>query len=167
LRKLHWLPVQCRIEFKIACITYQVGLLTTGHPSYLSTLLIIIHIRALYVQPISTFCSTRGFLLSLPRGRSVISHLKFGTTYPSILGFAIPYQPSNVISKRTYLNSIHTSLPPSSSPSDCLRLRFSMFVRLTDACIIIIMIALWNRADHYIFILSFVLSSFFFLFFLA
>jgi len=26
---------------------------------------------------------------------------------------------------------------------------------------VIIMVALWNRADHYIFILSFVLSSFF------
>ena len=58
---------------------------------------------ALYVQLLSTFCSIRVFPLSLPRGRSVISHLKFGTTYPSILGFALPYRPSNVISKRTYL----------------------------------------------------------------
>ena len=38
--------------------------------------------------------------------RLVTSHLKFGTTYPSISGFALPYQPSNVISKRTYLSSI-------------------------------------------------------------
>jgi len=37
LRKLHWLPVQSRIEFKIACITYKV--LSTGQPTYLSTLL--------------------------------------------------------------------------------------------------------------------------------
>jgi len=37
LRKLHWLPVQSRIEFKIACITHKV--LTTGQPSYLNTLL--------------------------------------------------------------------------------------------------------------------------------
>ena len=65
--------------------------------------LIIIHLCALYVQLISTFCSTRGLPLSLPRGRSVISHLKFGTTYSSILGFAVPYQPSNVISKHIYL----------------------------------------------------------------
>ena len=69
---------------------------------------------ALYVQLISTFSSTRGFSLSVPRGRSVISHLKSGTTYPSILGFALPYQPSNIISKRNYLNSIYTSLPSSS-----------------------------------------------------
>jgi len=100
----------------------------------------IIHLCALYVQLISTFCSTRRFPLRSPRGHSVISHLKFGTTYPSILGFAQSYQPSNVISKRTYSNSIYTSLPASSSPSDCLRLRFSMFadiVHLTNACIII------------------------------
>ena len=51
--------------------------------------LITIHLCALYVQLISTFCITHGFLLSLPRGRSVISQLKFGTTYPSILGFAL------------------------------------------------------------------------------
>jgi len=139
LCKLHWLPVQSRVEFKIACITYKV--LTTGQPSYLINLL------NRYTPPrtlrSATFCSTRGFPLSLPRGRSVISHLKCGTTCPSILGFALPYQPSNVISKRTCLNRIYTSLPPSSSPSDCLRLRFSMFadiVRLTNACIIIIII---------------------------
>jgi len=58
------------------------------------------------------------------RGRSVIYLApKISKTYPSILGFAVPYQPSNVI-------SICTSLPPSSSPSDCLRLRFSMFEQM-------------------------------------
>jgi len=102
-----------------------------------------------------TFCSTRGFPLSLPTGRSVISHLKFGTTYPSISGFALPYQPSNVISKRTYLNSIYTSLPPSSSFSDCLRLRFSTFadtVRLTNACIIISHVFWLNHSRGYLLI---------------
>jgi len=102
-------------------------------------------------QAYCTFCSTRGFLLSLPRGRLVTSHLKFGTTYPSISGFALPYQPSNVTSKRTYLNSIYTSLPPSSSPSDCLRLRFSMLadtVRVTNVCIIIIIIIIIISIDR-------------------
>jgi len=102
--------------------------------------LITTHLCVLYVQLISTFCSTRGFLLSLPRGRLVTSLLKCGTTYPSISGFALPYQPSNVISKRTYLSSILHFTPPSSSPSDCLRLRFSMFAdtaRVTNVCIII------------------------------
>jgi len=72
----------------------------------LEHLLITIHLCVLYVQLISTFCSTHRFPLSLPRGHSVTSHLKFGTTYTSISGFALPYQPSYVISKRTYLNSI-------------------------------------------------------------
>jgi len=39
-------------------------------------------------------------------------------------------------------------------------------VRLQEehpACNTLVMVALWNRADHYIFILSFVLSSSFFL----
>ena len=84
LLKLHWLPVQSRNEFKIACITYKV--LTTGQPTYLNTT----HLCVLYVQLISTFCSTRGFQLSLPRGRLVTSLLKFGTTYPSISGLALP-----------------------------------------------------------------------------
>jgi len=105
LRKLHWLPVQSRIEFNIACITYKV--LTTGQPTYLSTLLNhYTPLRTLRSANHYTFYSTRGFLLSLSRGRLVTSHLKFGKTYPSMSGFALPYQPSNVISRRTYLNSI-------------------------------------------------------------
>ena len=38
------------------------------------------------------------------------------------------------------------------------------FVQHTDACSLF-MVALWNRADHYIFMLWFVLSSFFLSFF--
>ena len=63
----------------------------------------------LAVQPLASSpysnCA-RAFLLSLPRGHLVTSLLKFGTTYPLISGFALPYQPSNVTSKRTYLSSI-------------------------------------------------------------
>jgi len=33
-------------------------------------------------------------------------------------------------------------------------------IRVTRLSLLFIMVALWNRADHYIFILSFVLSSF-------
>ena len=40
---------------------------------------------------------TRAFLLSLPRGRLVTSLLKFGTTYPSISGFAVPYQVNSAL----------------------------------------------------------------------
>jgi len=37
LSELHWLPVQSRITFKIACLAYKV--LTTGQPYYLRSLL--------------------------------------------------------------------------------------------------------------------------------
>ena len=37
LHSLHWLPVESRIVFKIAAITYKV--LTTGQPNYLRELL--------------------------------------------------------------------------------------------------------------------------------
>ena len=37
LRKLHWLPIQARITFKIACLTFKT--LSNGQPSYLSELL--------------------------------------------------------------------------------------------------------------------------------
>ena len=45
---------------------------------------------------------------------------------------------------------------------------FSVFARLyvVEKLLFVIMVALWNRADHYIFALWF-LSFFFFLFFLA
>jgi len=36
LLKLHWLPIQSRIAFKIACITYTA--LTAGQSTYWSTL---------------------------------------------------------------------------------------------------------------------------------
>jgi len=134
------LPVQSRIEFKIACITYKV--LTSSQPSYLSTLLN-------HCTPPRTLRSANQYLLQHPRVSTEFAKRSFSYLAPkiyniplkSILGFALPYQPSNVISKRTYLISIYTSLPPSSSPSECLCLRFSMFAdiaRFTNACIIII-----------------------------
>jgi len=102
LSKLHWLPVQSRIEFKIACITYKV--LTTGQPTYLSTLLN-------HYTPLCTLRSANQYRLQHPRvstefAKRSFSYLAPKIWNPSISGFALPYQPSNVISKRTYLNSI-------------------------------------------------------------
>jgi hypothetical protein len=45
LRKLHWLPVEARITFKIACLTFKT--LSTGLPSYLSELLTPVRSSAL------------------------------------------------------------------------------------------------------------------------
>jgi len=100
------LPVQSRIEFKIACITYKV--LTTSQPSYLSTLLN-------HYTPLLTLCSANQYLLQHPRVSTEFAKRSFSYLAPkiyniipleSILGFALPYQPSNIISKRTYLSSI-------------------------------------------------------------
>ena len=78
------------------------------------------HLNVLYIQLISIVCSSRGFLLSLPRGRLLTLQLKFGTTYPLTSNFPIPSPPLNTVLKCTYLNSFRTSLPPSSPPSDWL-----------------------------------------------
>ena len=37
LKQLHWLPIECRIRFKLASSVYKI--LTTGHPPYLTELL--------------------------------------------------------------------------------------------------------------------------------
>ena len=37
LKSLHWLPVQCRINFKLCCITHRA--LSLGEPHYLNSLL--------------------------------------------------------------------------------------------------------------------------------
>jgi len=133
LCKLHWLPVQSRIEF-----TYKV--LITGQPIYLSNLLN-------HCTPLRTLRSANRYLLQHPRVSTEFAKRSFSYLAPKIwnnipvnIRLCSIHQPSNV-SKRSYSNSIYTSLPPSSSPSDCLCLRFSMFadiVHLTNACIIII-----------------------------
>ena len=75
LRKLHWLPVQSRIEFKIACITYKV--LTTGQPSYISNLLN-------HYTPPHTLRSANQYLVQQQWvcQEVVISHLKFWNNIP-------------------------------------------------------------------------------------
>ena len=81
LSELHWLPVQSRITFKIACLTYKV--LTTGQPYYLRSLFHYYTTHHTYAQLINAFWSNHGFLLNLANDPSVIFHLKRGTVYPS------------------------------------------------------------------------------------
>ena len=75
LRKLHWLPVQSRIEFKIACITYKV--LTTGQPTYLSTLLN-------HYTPLRTLRSANQYRLQHPRVSTEFAKRSFGYLAPKI-----------------------------------------------------------------------------------
>ena len=100
--------------------------LTTRYPTYLRTLLNCYTPQHTLQSVISIFFSSRGFLLSLPRGRSVTLRLKFETTYPLTSAFPIPSPSLNAVLKRTYFNSFLVSLLPSSPPRDCLHLRFNL-----------------------------------------
>jgi len=75
LRKLHWLPVQSRIEFKIACITYKVP--TTGQPTYFSTLLN-------HYTPLHTLRSANQYLLQHPRVSTEFAKRSFSYLAPKI-----------------------------------------------------------------------------------
>ena len=71
LSELYWLPVNSRITFKLACLTYK--LLTTGQPAYLCTLL-------RHYTTMRTLRSTNQFFLDVPRfsaefGRTLFSYL--------------------------------------------------------------------------------------------
>jgi len=75
LRKLHWLPVQSRTEFKIACITYKV--LTTGQPTYLSNLLN-------HYTPLRTLRSANQYHLQHPRVSTEFAKRSFSYLTPKI-----------------------------------------------------------------------------------
>jgi len=60
LSELHWLPVQARITFKIACLTLTHKVLTTGQPYYLRFL-------QHYYTPHRTLRSVNQRLLKQPR----------------------------------------------------------------------------------------------------
>ena len=107
--------VQSRIEFKIACITYKV--LTTGQPSYLSTLLN-------HYTPLRTLRSANQYLLQHPRVSTEFAKRSFSYLPPKIWN-NIPVHirlcstlPTFKCDLKTYLfkYSIYTSLPPSFSP---------------------------------------------------
>ena len=82
LSELHWLPVQSRITFKIACLTYikcspLVSLTTYDLRS------IIAHRTVPYAQLINAFWSNHGFPPNLANDPSATFHLKRGTVYRS------------------------------------------------------------------------------------
>ena len=91
LVKLHWLPVEKRIEFKIATITYK--LLHNNQPSYLSELLHsykpTINLRSankllLTVPPIHSEIGRRSFSYSAPHiWNSLPDHLRAADSLPS------------------------------------------------------------------------------------
>ena len=75
LSELHWLPVNSRITFKLAYLTYK--LLTTGKPSYLPTLL---H----HYTPTHTLQQTNQLFLNLPRFSTEFGKRSFSYLAPTV-----------------------------------------------------------------------------------
>ena len=75
LRQLHWLPIQHRISFKIAMLTYKI--LNSGEPGYLRNLL------SFYV-PVRTLRSMDSCFLAEPRVSSAIGSRAFRSAAPKL-----------------------------------------------------------------------------------
>ena len=117
LRKLHWLPITKRIQFKIALLTFKT--LVSQQPSYLSSLL-------LPYNPSRTLRSSSGHFLSVPRVSTAFQSRSFSVTAPRLwnslpeplreLAFHIPppYVPQISNQPSALLNS--TTSPGLGSP---------------------------------------------------
>lgn len=73
LHELHWLPVEFRIKFKLACLTYKA--LSTSTPTYIHALL------TPYIPPRCLRSSSTG-LLAEPRCRTVMGSRAFHASAP-------------------------------------------------------------------------------------
>jgi len=111
LSELHWLPVNSRITFKLACLAYK--LLTTGQPAYLRTLLHTIYtpIHALYSRLISFSSKCLDFPLTLLKDRLVTWLLQSGMDYLLTSDFHPLLTPSNAVWKLTFSSRPLALLP--------------------------------------------------------
>ena len=75
LHKLHWLPIEDRIVFKLALLTYKTLLI--GSPSYLSTLLTM-------YRPPRTLRSSNSNLLSATRTKTATGSHAFRCAAPAV-----------------------------------------------------------------------------------
>ena len=75
LHKLHWLPIEDRIVFKLALLTYKILLI--GSPSYLCTLLTI-------YRPSRTLRRSNSNLLCATRTKTVTGSRAFRCAAPAI-----------------------------------------------------------------------------------
>ena len=75
LKQLHWLPIKCRIDFKIAGLTYKMR--TTSEPMHLSNLISI-------YEPKRFLRSADAQFLQTPRVRTVIGSRAFRSASPMI-----------------------------------------------------------------------------------
>ena len=97
----HWLPIEWRIRFKLACLVHKI--LNTGHPPYLTELL-------QYHKPARSTCSSASHLLSVLRhnfsfgARAFrVAVQKYGTPYLFTSANPKHTLPSDVVLRRTTL----------------------------------------------------------------
>jgi len=75
LQDLHWLPIDQRIEFKLATLTYNI--LNSSQPAYLRSLLN-------YHTPTRSLRSANTNLLSVPRVRTTFASRGFSIAAPTV-----------------------------------------------------------------------------------
>lgn len=101
LKQLHWLPVQQRIEFKVALITFKV--LQCNEPSYLRELI--------QPVPVSARRSANKNLLVKPFVKSEMGRRAFSFSAPSVWN-ALPQQIRDSTTLPTFKNRLKTHLFP-------------------------------------------------------
>ena len=107
LLQLHWLPIQQRIMYKTAVLTYNA--LHTGQPSY---------IRSLLIQPIPTRTlrsSSDNLRLTVPATRTVFASRAFSTAAP-IIWNNLSMQTRSASSVDTFKRLLKTELFVSNMP---------------------------------------------------
>jgi hypothetical protein len=100
LRRLHWLPVDKRIEFKIACLTYK--LISTEQPIYLRSLL------SFQSRPRALRSSNQN-LLTQPRSKLAFGERAFSSCAPKIWN-RLPFAVRSALTLQTFKAGLKTYL---------------------------------------------------------
>ena len=102
LRRLHWLPIQSRITYKLALITYK----TLNHksPSYLNSLLTP-------YKPVRQLRSSDKLLLTVPSLKSSFGHRSFSCAAPTIWN-SLPLSLRSSASLESFRSALKTHLFP-------------------------------------------------------
>ena len=107
LRKLHWLPVPNRIDYKVALLTFKT--LTSHQPAYLNSLLIP-------YQPSRSLRSTSGHLLTVPRTTTAFTSKAFSSYAPRLWN-RLPQSIRDLAFSPISNLTSDTTLPPYSHPN--------------------------------------------------
>jgi len=109
LKQLHWLPIEWRIRFKLACLVHKI--LNTGHPPYLTELLQYLKPARSTRSSASHFCSaTQPFIWCSRFPRRCAQNLELHSPYLFTSANPRHTLPSDVIFKTHYFLSAHLAL---------------------------------------------------------